>query len=283
MDKVLKPSLPIKPTYQDTGLNQEEFEEIHQRNKSIHKLSTYLENINASENILNKIGLIISIIISIILVIDFGLFGVILGLVAGVSLVFFSYVILFLIFLPLLKSLESGLLIFHPFQKSYRKYIELDKKYNKLLQAYEIQNKKYLAYEQYLELKKTREGWMKFNPYRFEKEITLLFKKHGFKASTTKGSDDGGIDIIVEINNQKGAIQCKRYKSKVGPSTVRDLYGAMLDGKFSFGAVVCPSDFSDKAKEFAYGKNIRLLSIEEIKEMDSNDDFPYFFKFLLNS
>ena len=84
----------------------------------------------------------------------------------------------------------------------------------------------------------------------------------------TKGSGDEGIDIFLNKGNgQQGIVQCKRFSKKVGPATLRDLYGTMIAGDYKYGFVVCPSGFSDKAYEFSKGKNIKLIGLKRIIEM----------------
>jgi HJR/Mrr/RecB family endonuclease len=109
--------------------------------------------------------------------------------------------------------------------------------------------------------------WISLDPYDFEKEVAVLFERQGYKASVTKGSGDGGIDILREKDGLQGIAQCKRFKNKVGPGPIRDLYGTMKAGNYKFGIAVCPSGFSDKAYEFSKGKNIKLIRLKQIMEM----------------
>ena len=105
------------------------------------------------------------------------------------------------------------------------------------------------------------------DPYEFEKEIAYLFEKHNFKTRVTKGSGDGGIDIVLTKNGLSSIVQCKRYKTKVSPGTIRDTYGAMVAGNYHSAYIVCPSGFSEKAFEFSKGKRIVLLGLRRIMEM----------------
>lgn len=119
--------------------------------------------------------------------------------------------------------------------------------------------------------------WSEVDPYEFEREIALLFEKYGYQVKVTKGSGDGGIDILLSKSGKKSVVQCKRYKTKVSPSAVRDLYGVMVSGKYFSGYLVCPSGFSEKTFQFAKGKKIGLIGLKRIMQMVNGDkcDFLY--------
>jgi hypothetical protein len=113
--------------------------------------------------------------------------------------------------------------------------------------------------------------WTSIDPYDFEHEIALLFEKNGYIAKVTKGSKDGGIDILLTKNTIKGIAQCKRHKTKAGPATVRDLYGTMVHGKYDFGFIICPAGFSTDAYNFSRNKSIKLIGLKKILEMNSGN------------
>jgi restriction system protein len=86
----------------------------------------------------------------------------------------------------------------------------------------------------------------------------------GYRAHRTRGSADGGVDIIAEKNGAKIVIQCKNYKAAVGPAPVRDLFGVVMSEGASRGILVCTSTFSESAMAFAEGKPIELIDGEEL-------------------
>ena len=141
------------------------------------------------------------------------------------------------------------------------------------MKAYKIINAKYKLEEIKKEKeiqKKQSDYWLSLNPYKFEKEIAILFEKQGYKTNVTKGSGDGGIDIELEKENGRGIVQCKLYQNKLGPSPVRDLFGTMVAGNYKYGFVVNPLGFSDNAYEFSKGKNIGLIDLNIIMLMVNN-------------
>lgn len=130
------------------------------------------------------------------------------------------------------------------------------------------------------EKRRNYDYWSNLDPYEFEREIAVLFEKHGFMTTVTKGSGDGGIDVVLKRNEKYYAVQCKRYATKVGPAAVRDLYGTMVSGKFDGGFLVCPSGFSDKAFEFASNKKIQFIGLKRIMELvhaESKSDVAFLF------
>ena len=166
--------------------------------------------------------------------------------------------------------------------KNYLEYLDYLYKYgtweNKEHERKKIEEEKQRRLEEKnrrAELRKNHDYWSSVDPYEFEREIALLFKKHGFNTKVTKGSGDGGIDIFLKKDGEKSIVQCKRYQSKVGPSTVRDLYGAMVGGGYNAGYVVCPSGFSKKAFEFSKRKKITLIGLSRIMEMVNNNSVSF--------
>ena len=117
------------------------------------------------------------------------------------------------------------------------------------------------------EKRRNYDYWSNLDPYEFEKEVAVLFEMHGFQANVTKGSGDGGIDVLLRRNKKRYIVQCKRYATTVGPAAVRDLYGTMVSGKFDGGFLVCPSGFSQKAFEFASNKRIQFIGLKRIMEL----------------
>lgn len=76
----------------------------------------------------------------------------------------------------------------------------------------------------------------------------------------TGGGADGGVDLVLSKNGERILVQCKNWKSsKVGVSTVRELFGVMTAEGASGGVVVCSGQYTNDALEFAMGKPITLV------------------------
>jgi hypothetical protein len=52
--------------------------------------------------------------------------------------------------------------------------------------------------------------------FQFEKFVALVYRKLGYAVARNGGANpDGGIDLVIEKNGQKSAVQCKQWKMNV--------------------------------------------------------------------
>jgi restriction system protein len=64
----------------------------------------------------------------------------------------------------------------------------------------------------------------------FERYIAARFRADGWSVSFTPGSGDYGVDIIVQKDGTRVAVQCKRQSKPVGVSAIQQVVaGAMHD------------------------------------------------------
>lgn len=109
-----------------------------------------------------------------------------------------------------------------------------------------------------------RTNLMALTPSEFESLITNLFQRMGLETKLTQPSRDGGVDCVAfdqrPILGGEVVIQAKRYKHTVGVSSVRDLFGTMLNEGASKGILVTTSGYGKASFEFANGKPIELIS-----------------------
>ena len=92
----------------------------------------------------------------------------------------------------------------------------------------------------------------------------------GYEVQHTGQVGDAGIDILLNDELGKTIVQCKKYSSKVGVATVRELYGSLIDSKTNHGVIVTTDDYTSGAKEFAEGKPIKLINGIELRKALSN-------------
>ena len=108
-----------------------------------------------------------------------------------------------------------------------------------------------------------RENLMALSPTEFESLITNLFEKMGLETRQTRPSRDGGVDCVAydsrPVMGGKVVIQAKRYRTTVGVSAVRDLYGTVVNEGAGKGILVTTSGYGKASFQFAEDKPLELL------------------------
>ena len=93
-----------------------------------------------------------------------------------------------------------------------------------------------------------------------------MLRTREFAAEKTRGSGDGGVDIVLTDAKGKILCQCKNHAKTIGPATVRELYGAMMHFGISRGLLISSSGYTAGAVEFAKDKDIELWGLDELIE-----------------
>ena len=110
--------------------------------------------------------------------------------------------------------------------------------------------------------------WWSLDGWQFEQEVARVFRFHGYKATVTKGSRDGGVDIILKKNGKTYIVQCKHYQTPVSPEPVRALWGCRYDFKADKVIMVASSGLTQASREFIKNKKDYLvLNLEDIVRM----------------
>lgn len=109
--------------------------------------------------------------------------------------------------------------------------------------------------------------WLSLDGPAFERYVANLFTQHGWDVTLTGTSGDGGIDLFIRKDGKLTGVQCKAHKSPVGPSVVRDLYGAMKHFGADNALLICVGGFTRGVLEFAEAKPITLMTLEELLAM----------------
>lgn len=96
---------------------------------------------------------------------------------------------------------------------------------------------------------------------QFEALVGEAFRRKGYSVTETGGGGaDGGIDLALKKDGESFLVQCKQWKAtKVGVTTVRELYGVMAANGATGGFVVTSGVFTEEARAFSVGRNIELM------------------------
>jgi len=105
--------------------------------------------------------------------------------------------------------------------------------------------------------------------YQFEKVVGLIYQSQDYRLTRRGGANpDGGIDLIVEKDGERAAVQCKRWKKwKVDVPKVRELFGAMTHEGLTRGVIVALNGFTLEAKQLAVEHNIDIVHDENLAVM----------------
>ncbi|MDB6065694.1 MAG: Restriction endonuclease [Pedosphaera sp.] len=97
--------------------------------------------------------------------------------------------------------------------------------------------------------------------FQFEKVVEALYQKLGYQVTRRGGANpDGGIDLILEQNGQRTAIQCKHWKSwNVNVRGIREFLGALTHAGIERGIFITLRGYTGEAKQLAQEHGIEFL------------------------
>jgi Restriction endonuclease len=111
--------------------------------------------------------------------------------------------------------------------------------------------------------------WRSLDGIAFEKELANLYRALGYEASLTTWSGDDGVDIQLRKDGKSIVVQCKAHNKPVGSPTVRELFGSLHHFKADEAILACTGGFTSSAINFAKGKPIKLIKLEDILVMQA--------------
>lgn len=124
--------------------------------------------------------------------------------------------------------------------------------------------------------------------YEFEHFVADVWEQQGWMTKVTKGSNDGGVDIIAQKKtpfDQKHIIQAKRYSdgNNVGGPEIQQYSSLRQQIKGSDAVVVVTtSEFTTQAREVAENLNVKLINKDDlfnlIKNVDTNELLNKYFE-----
>ncbi len=110
--------------------------------------------------------------------------------------------------------------------------------------------------------------------FQFEKLVGHIYEKRGYTVTRRGGANpDGGIDLIIEKDGQRAAVQCKQWKTwNVGVKAVREFLGALTDAGIQKGIFITLRGYSGDAKQLAGKHGIEIVNEVGLTQMlDSTD------------
>lgn len=105
--------------------------------------------------------------------------------------------------------------------------------------------------------------------FQFEKLIALLYRRLGYNVTRRGGANpDGGIDLILEKDGQRVAVQCKQWRSwNVGVKPVREFLGALTDAGIKPAIFITLCGYTGEAKQLADKHGIELVDESDLAKV----------------
>ncbi len=108
------------------------------------------------------------------------------------------------------------------------------------------------------------------SPREFEEFVAKLFRKKGYRVRVRGRSGDKGVDLeLIGQYGKRAIVQCKRYRSTIGPEIIRELYGTLMHERVAHAFLVTSADISGSARQWAQGKPITLIDGQTLVQIAS--------------
>lgn len=110
----------------------------------------------------------------------------------------------------------------------------------------------------------------------FERLAGRAFVSIGYQVQHTgRAGADGGIDLVLHRGSETALVQCKHWKAnKVSVEKVRELFGLMAERGAAQGFLVSAGDYTRDAGRFASGKNVSLVTGDQLHHLISRGRMP---------
>jgi restriction system protein len=98
--------------------------------------------------------------------------------------------------------------------------------------------------------------------FQFETLVALVYRRSGYTVIRRGGANpDGGIDLLIEKEDQRSAVQCKHWKTgNVGVKAMREFLGALTDTGIRQGIFITLCGYTGEAKQLAEKHGIEIVN-----------------------
>jgi len=98
----------------------------------------------------------------------------------------------------------------------------------------------------------------------YERFVERIVRSAGWRSTRTPRGGDQGVDLVVERDAVRIAIQCKRYKDSVPNSAVQEVAAGAKHYDCGHAFVVSNAPFTPAARQLANTNNVDLLHHDEL-------------------
>ncbi len=110
--------------------------------------------------------------------------------------------------------------------------------------------------------------------FQFGKLVALAYRRLGYSVTRRGGANpDGGIDLVIEKEGQRSAVQCKQWKTwNVGVKAVREFLGALTDAGIQKRIFITLCGYTGDAKLLAEKHGIEIVNEAGLAHMLESTD-----------
>ncbi|MED4761320.1 DUF2034 domain-containing protein [Priestia megaterium] len=113
-----------------------------------------------------------------------------------------------------------------------------------------------------------------FSGEYFEQLVMEVYWYMGYNVKKTITIGDQGVDLILTNEQEKIAVQCKRYKKKVNNRAIQEVFAGMHFYNCDKSIVVTSSEFTRGAIELAKSLNVSLVDCKALGDLlNSNNNY----------
>lgn len=99
----------------------------------------------------------------------------------------------------------------------------------------------------------------KMSGSEFEERLAILFSHLGYRVTKTgKPSGDYGVDLVIEKDGRRIAVQAKCYHTLIGEDAIREVYSGKNYYHCGEAMVVTNSTYTKMAWRLAEADNVKL-------------------------
>ncbi|GAH12882.1 unnamed protein product, partial [marine sediment metagenome] len=107
----------------------------------------------------------------------------------------------------------------------------------------------------------------KMDGVSFEKFIALMFTLRGYKVEFTPSTADQGVDLIAVRNQERIAIQCKRWDDRVGSEAIYEVFTGKTIYKCTKGILITTASLTPQAEKMANELDIGCWDKDSIEAL----------------
>lgn len=111
-----------------------------------------------------------------------------------------------------------------------------------------------------------KRNWRAMRGYEWEQYLVEVCTALGAKVERIGGSGDQGVDLIVEYEAKRIAVQAKGYEAPVNNKAVQEVYAGMAHHRCTACAVIINSRFRKSAIEIADSTFCNLIGEDEFPD-----------------